>query len=77
MTYDPHRTADGVSRADLRLRSFGRRDGDAVMCPRCDGDGLILRQAGWSGLAPIIQPFKCETCGGEGLDPHAQQGERE
>lgn len=71
---DVKRTADGVNRADLRLRSFGRREGEAVMCPRCDGDGLILANRSYHGDRMTLQPVKCPTCGGEGLDPRAEQG---
>jgi len=67
--YDPHRQADGVNRADLKLRSFGRRVGGATMCPTCDGDGFTLRRTGGSNLEPVIEPFRCYDCGGEGLDP--------
>lgn len=83
--FEPHRdvkrTADGVNRADARLRPFGRREGDAVMCPRCDGAGVILgREMHWSkGRALeaghlIPAPVKCTVCGGDGLDPNARQG---
>lgn len=66
--YEPHRQAEGVNRADAGLRRFGRREGDAIMCPRCDGDGIVLRKTGWLGLEPLIEPEKCPECGGEGLD---------
>jgi hypothetical protein len=56
-------------RADRRLRVFGARIGHAVMCPQCDGAGVVLGRA----LA-VAQPVKCGTCNGEGLDPHARQG---
>lgn len=53
-------------RADARLRTFGRREGDAVFCRVCDGDGLVL----YAGDRPRAEPFrKCTHCGGEGLEP--------
>jgi len=70
-----HVGADGVNRADARLRSFGPRVGDAVMCPRCDGGGWIAERAraqierAYGGGAMVLQPVKCPVCKGEGLDP--------
>lgn len=71
---DVKRTADGVSRADRRLRVFGRRVGDAIMCPTCDGDGLVLAHRREVGGRSVLQPVKCGACNGEGLDPNARQG---
>lgn len=64
-----HVSADGVNRADARLRVFGRKVGHAVMCPACDGDGVVIHQA-----ASLRMPKRCEVCNGEGLDPNARQG---
>ena len=61
--------AGPAKRADAKLRSFGRREGDATMCPRCDGDGVILCRGRFT-----IEPMKCPDCGGEGLDPNVQHG---
>jgi len=61
-----HTTADGVSRADAGLRRFARREGDAVYCRRCDGNGYLVRD---SVFASILDPIKCGRCGGEGLEP--------
>lgn len=77
-----HVLADGVNRADARLRSFGTRIGDAVMCPRCDGGGWVVGR-GLCSTAPlnpyaakelVTQPVKCGYCNGEGLDPNALPG---
>lgn len=56
-------------RADAGLRRFGRQVGDAVMCPTCDGDGVVLSRA-------RREPIKCPECKGEGLDPKVQHGGR-
>jgi len=70
-----HVGADGVNRADARLRSFGPREGDAVMCPRCGGGGWIAERAPaysarvYGGKTMMLQPVKCPVCKGEGLDP--------
>lgn len=53
-------------RADSRLRSFARKEGDAVFCRLCDGDGVIIRRA---YARAVQQPVKCNRCGGEGLEP--------
>lgn len=53
------------SRADHRLRSFARTEGDAVFCRLCDGQGVTIRD----GRTP--EPVKCSRCGGEGLEPGA------
>lgn len=71
-----HVGADGVNRADARLRSFGPRVGDAVMCPRCEGGGWIAERAmaastqAYGRREMLLQPVKCPVCKGEGLDPH-------
>lgn len=79
-----HLAADGVKRADRGLRVFGRRVGHAVMCPTCDGDGVVVgvrycRPPGPNHYSAaehrVTQPVTCETCGGEGLDPNVRQGE--
>lgn len=54
------------TRADARLRTFARREGHAVFCRQCDGDGLIL----CTTHRLTSEPFrKCPRCGGEGLEP--------
>ena len=59
--------AKGVpSRADALLRPICRREGDAVFCSRCDGDGVTVKRAINGEPA---QPTKCVRCGGEGLEP--------
>lgn len=71
------RTAEGVNRADAGLRRFERYIGDAVMCFTCEGTGYVLRSSmhhEGAGSRPIVEPVKCSTCGGEGLDPHHPQG---
>lgn len=63
------RTADGVNRADNRLRSFAqpRCEGDAVFCTRCDGAGYVERPS-----KKFLDPIqKCGRCGCEGLEPEA------
>lgn len=78
--YDPFRQADGVNRADRGLRRFGRRVGDAIMCPRCDGDGVVLANV-WNRPTvenpyhreTVREPVKCPDCGGEGLDSEAMR----
>lgn len=69
------------SRADAGLRKFGPRIGDAVMCPKCEGSGVVKgREMHWYqgrtyGAGQLIDaPVKCPTCGGEGLDPRGGQG---
>lgn len=71
---DIHKAADGVNRADERLRDLGPRVGDAVMCPKCEGGGYVMGRA--LGYRPnharkelIVQPVTCPACKGEGLDP--------
>ena len=61
-----HRLATGVNRADGRLRSFPRREGDAVFCGDCDGAGYVVRA---KRSAYTEQIDKCSRCGGEGLEP--------
>lgn len=61
-----HVLGDGVNRADARLRRFARRDGDAVFCRLCDGDGVVLATANRLTADPVK---KCSRCGGEGLEP--------
>lgn len=58
------------TRADAGLRRFARRVGDARMCRRCDGDGLVLY-----GLGPL-EPRRCGRCGGKGLEPPETDNER-
>lgn len=61
--------ADGVNRADQGLRDFARREGDAVFCRKCDGDGVVLRSIISSPEAKRRdqkEPVKCTRCGGEG-----------
>jgi DnaJ-class molecular chaperone len=64
MAREFHLAANGVGRADRKLRKFPRRGGDAVMCRLCDGDGVILLTR--ANIDPIR---KCTRCGGEGLEP--------
>jgi len=72
-----------LRRADRGLRVFGERIGHAVMCPRCNGDGVVLGRAGSRPISAnpyeetvlVAQPVPCPTCNGEGLDPNARQGE--
>lgn len=63
-----YRIADGVKRADAKLRSFAppRREGDAVFCAECDGAGYVERSL-YSMATDRIR--KCGRCGGEGLEP--------
>lgn len=51
------------ARADVGLRMIARREGDAVFCRACDGDGMVLSRLG------STEPRKCSRCGGEGLEP--------
>lgn len=60
------RQADGVNRADVGLKRFPRREGDAVFCAECDGAGYTPRTK-WSCETDRIT--KCARCGGEGLEP--------
>jgi predicted Zn-ribbon and HTH transcriptional regulator len=75
-----HMAADGVNRADAGLRRFGRKVGEATMCPRCDGGGYVVGRAFGRTLKGRLEmmddPVKCPTCKGEGLDPdvHGRQG---
>jgi len=50
-------------RADAGLRTFARREGEAVFCRECDGDGVTYSAHSNDGLR------KCPRCGGEGLEP--------
>jgi DnaJ-class molecular chaperone len=60
-------------RADAGLRRFGEQIGDATMCQRCYGSGVVLTEL-WSQGRIIEQPKKCPDCRGEGLDPDVQHG---
>jgi len=53
-----------AKRADANLRSFCRREGAALFCAKCDGDGVVL-----AVVSLVLQPVKCTRCGGEGLEP--------
>lgn len=79
MRHDPHRQADGVNRADAKLRSFTPDVDGPVWCPSCDGSGYVLdrpwvRESYGPGYKDVVQPVTCKTCGGEGLDPRVQHG---
>lgn len=57
--------SEGVAkRADEGLRSFSWQEGDAFMCRKCRGDGVVL-----AVVSLVLQPIKCTRCGGEGLEP--------
>ena len=53
---------DGFGRADIGLRTFALREGDAVFCRRCDGQGYVPS-------INRLDPLKCSRCNGEGLEP--------
>lgn len=53
-----------AKRADTNLRRFSWQHGDAFMCRKCRGDGVVL-----AVVDLILQPIPCARCGGEGLEP--------
>jgi len=58
--------AGEARRADRGLRVFADRIGDAVMCRKCRGDGVVMGRMAHQDFA---EPIKCKRCGGEGLEP--------
>lgn len=72
---------DDLRRADAGLRKFGEQIGDATMCTKCHGAGVVKgRELHWprgrsyGGSHLIDTPVKCPDCRGEGLDPNVQHG---
>jgi hypothetical protein len=53
-------------RADVNLRRFARREGEATFCRQCDGAGVVESRTNRVCPDPIR---KCPRCGGEGLEP--------